>query len=88
MQPKPQKQQSISGALGLNKRILQIAIQIHPSKHETLPHCWFDVGPPSAILVQHQTNNGATSRVCWDVSSLQTGIGQRVNNENENDDRI
>ena len=39
----------------------------HPSKHDTLNHCWFDVGPASATLGQHQTNIGSTYRVHWDV---------------------
>ena len=37
----------------------------HPCKHEMLNLCWFDVGPPSATLDQHQTNTGSTSRVYW-----------------------
>ena len=36
-----------------------------PSEHETLSHCWFNVGPPSTTLAQHWTNNGSKSRVCW-----------------------
>ena len=36
-----------------------------PSKHETLNQCWFDVGPSSPTLGQHQINIGSTSRVCW-----------------------
>ena len=39
----------------------------HPSKHDTLNHCWFDVGPASATLGQHQTNISSTYRVHWDV---------------------
>ena len=35
------------------------------SKHETLSHCWFNVGPPSTTLAQHWTNNGLMSRVRW-----------------------
>ena len=35
------------------------------SKHENLGQCWFDVGPPSTTLAQHQANTGPTSRVCW-----------------------
>ena len=30
----------------------------------TLSQCWFDVGPASATLAQHQTSTGWTSRVC------------------------
>ena len=35
------------------------------SKHETLTRCWFDAGPPSATLEQHQTNIGSTRRAGW-----------------------
>ena len=28
-------------------------IVIYPVKHKTLYHCWFNVGPPSTMLVQH-----------------------------------
>ena len=35
------------------------------SKHKTLFHCSFDVGPPSTTLAQHQTNNGETAYVSW-----------------------
>ena len=34
-------------------------------KHETMTQCWFDVGPSSTTLAQHQTNIGSTSRACW-----------------------
>ena len=34
-----------------------------------LNQCWFDVGPPSATLAQHQTNIGPTSRVYCVISS-------------------
>ena len=30
----------------------------NPSKHESLTHCWFNVGPPTTTLAQHWTNNG------------------------------
>ena len=40
----------------------------YPSKHETLNHRWFNVGPSSTTLAQHWTNNGTMSRVCWDVA--------------------
>ena len=43
------------------------------SKHETLSHCWFNVGPPSTTLAQHWTNNDSMSRVCWEGSSNQAG---------------
>ena len=36
-----------------------------PSKHKTLTQCWSNAGPPSEMLVQHQTSTGSTSRVCW-----------------------
>ena len=35
-----------------------------PSKHVTLVHCWFNVGPSSSTLAQHWTNNGPAYRVC------------------------
>ena len=28
-----------------------------PSKHDTLKHCWFIVGPSSSTLAQHETNS-------------------------------
>ena len=31
----------------------------------SLKQCWFDAGPPSATLAQHQTNTGSMSRVRW-----------------------
>ena len=40
-----------------------------PSNHETLNHCWVDVGPSSSTLIQHLPNIGSTSRVCF-VSAL------------------
>ena len=33
------------------------------NQHEALSHCWFDAGPPSTTLAQHQSNSGSTSRV-------------------------
>ena len=33
-----------------------------PSKHKTLSHCWFNVGPPSTTLAQHRTSNGLLAR--------------------------
>ena len=38
----------------------------HPSKHETLTQCCFNVGPPSLTSAQHYNNIGSTPRVCWD----------------------
>ena len=32
----------------------------HANKHHTITHCWFDVGPASATLAQHQTRSGWT----------------------------
>ena len=34
-----------------------------PGKHETLTHCWINVGLASTTLAQHWSNNG--SCVCW-----------------------
>ena len=33
-----------------------------PSKHKTLSHCWFNVGPLSTTLAQHRTSNGLLAR--------------------------
>ena len=33
-------------------------------KHETLNQCWFNGGPPSAMLAQHYTEIGSTYRTC------------------------
>ena len=35
-------------------------IHTYPSTHETLTHCWFDVGPASTTLFQHLTDSGPT----------------------------
>ena len=35
------------------------------SKHDTLNQCWFDIGPSSATLAQHQTSIVSMCRVCW-----------------------
>ena len=35
-----------------------------------LNHCWFDVGPTSQTVAQHQTNIGSTSPVCWVTASI------------------
>ena len=37
-----------------------IYISTAPSKHETLTRCWFNVGPASQTLAQHQTNTVLT----------------------------
>ena len=37
-------------------------LEYHPlQKRRSLTHCWFNVGPPSATLAQHWSNNGGTS---------------------------
>ena len=36
----------------------------NPSKPETLTHCWFNVGPASEAVVQHQTNTGSMACIC------------------------
>ena len=36
--------------------------QAYPLKHETLNHCWFDVGPPFTTLAQYKANIGPMSR--------------------------
>ena len=43
------------------------------STHDTLSQRWFDVGPPSATLAQHQTNIGSKCRVCWYHHRLRSG---------------
>ena len=30
-----------------------------------LTQCWFNVGQPSDMPVQYQTNTGSMSRICW-----------------------
>ena len=47
---------------------LPLNVQPHwplPRKYETLTLGLFNVGPSCATLVQHWTNLGWTSRVCW-----------------------
>ena len=39
--------------------------QNSPSKRETLNQCWFNVGPSSTTLGQHQIKIGSASPVCW-----------------------
>ena len=41
-----------------------------PSKHSTWTQCWFNVGPPSQTVDQHQISIGSTSRVCWEIHVL------------------
>ena len=38
------------------------------SKHQTLNHWWFNVGPPSTKLGQHYANTGSKYCVCCDLS--------------------
>ena len=38
-----------------------------PSKHQTSNQCWFDVGPASWTLAQHQTSIGTTCFFSWDL---------------------
>ena len=38
-----------------------------PGNHDILTQCWYNVGPPSATLVQHCTNIGLLSRICWEL---------------------
>ena len=38
-----------------------------PKKTVTLTQCWFNVGPASATLAQHQTSIGLTSCVCLET---------------------
>ena len=52
----------------LNQQWLNASCLQHPSKHEALSHCWFNVGPPSTTLAQHWTNFGSMPRVCWDYA--------------------
>ena len=37
-----------------------------PRKHEMLNRCWFNAGPASPTLTQHQTNTKSIHRVCWE----------------------
>ena len=37
------------------------------SKHATLSHWWFNIGPASLTVDQHWTNNGSMPRVCWEL---------------------
>ena len=41
-----------TGASSMDHRVPSI----HPSKHETLTQCWYNVGPASATLAQHCTS--------------------------------
>ena len=38
-----------------------------PWQHQTMSQYWFNVGPPSATLVQHQSSIGSMSGVSWDT---------------------
>ena len=40
------------------------SISVDPCKQDTLTQCCVDVGSPSTMLAQHQTNGGSMSRVC------------------------
>ena len=44
-------------------------------KHGTLSQCWFDVGPKSQTLGQHQTNIGSLYPSCWAILSWLTAYG-------------
>ena len=37
------------------------------SKHATLSHWWFNIGPASLTVDQLWTNNGSMPRVCWEL---------------------
>ena len=45
---------------------------LYPSKHETFNHSGYNVGPASKTMGQHCTNNGWTSRICWDCAKNTT----------------
>ena len=48
-----------------------------PSKHDTLTQCRFNVGPPSAMVVEHWNNIESMYSVCWVavLMRLNTGFG-------------
>ena len=48
------------------------------STHLTLIACWFDVGPASATLTQHQANMGSKSRVGFLVSTNMVSVQDAV----------
>ena len=54
-----EKRKGVSATLHLMRRE-----RVYPSKHDTLSHCWFNVGKPSSTLAQHWTNDGSMCRVC------------------------
>ena len=46
-----------------------------PNKHDTLKQYWFNVGPPSTTLAQHETDIVTMCRVCWvDLRSQLTDL--------------
>ena len=53
--------------MGVITVTLAMEVKYHPSKHDTLILGWFDVGPASQMVAQHQTNLESTCRVCWDT---------------------
>ena len=42
-----------------------VTFRDRPSKSSTFIQCWFDAGPPSRTLVQHQISVGLAYLVCW-----------------------
>ena len=50
-----------------------ISFGIYPTKHNPLTHFWFYAGLASATPVQHYTNSGSRSRVCYDPGRENTG---------------
>ena len=49
------------------------------SKPETLNQCWFNVGPASKTVGQHQTNIGSTSNACCRYDKLSNVVQWWVN---------
>ena len=68
----------------LSYKLRYIVGQHWPSKHETLNHCWFNVGPPSTTLAPHWINNGSMCLLgtqCWaNVGPASWTVGQRWSN--------
>ena len=51
-----------------------------PSKYDTVAHCWYNAGPPSATLGQHCTKNVSTLCVCGDYVWCITRMYSRCRN--------
>ena len=59
--------------------MINYALDNTSNKHDVLTQCWFDFGPSSSTLAQHNTIIGSTYHVCC-VLFLQISVAGRTGN--------